>query len=125
MRGRYGRRRKGLRDWYVIAAQPAPAPHLAHPEGFAALHMVLITMPRVCRSCEHFPNGLDLEGKIRNAQDGIEAAEKKVVGSSCCPIIQHLWGLGVAPSCMGQHLWGLGVGPSSMEVFTLFRCVFF
>ena len=26
------------RDWYVIAEQPAPAPHLARPEGWAALH---------------------------------------------------------------------------------------
>jgi len=25
------------REWYVIAEQPAPAPHLAHPEGCAAL----------------------------------------------------------------------------------------
>ena len=25
------------RDWYFIAEQPAPAPHLAHPEGCAAL----------------------------------------------------------------------------------------
>jgi len=28
------------RDWYLIAKQPAPAPHLARPEGRAALtHM--------------------------------------------------------------------------------------
>ena len=28
------------RDWYFIAEQPAPAPHLARPEGRAALtHM--------------------------------------------------------------------------------------
>ena len=25
------------RDWYIIAEQPAPAPHLARPEGRAAL----------------------------------------------------------------------------------------
>ena len=25
------------RDWYFIAEQPAPASHLAHPEGCAAL----------------------------------------------------------------------------------------
>ena len=42
------------RDWYVIAEQPAPAPHLAHPEGCAALRIVLVTVPRVSRSCEHF-----------------------------------------------------------------------
>ena len=35
------------RDWYFIAEQPAPAPHLAHPEGCAALLIVLVTVPRV------------------------------------------------------------------------------
>ena len=35
------------RDWYLIAEQPAPAPHLAHPEGCAALRIVLVTVPRV------------------------------------------------------------------------------
>jgi len=38
----------GARDWcfrdlYFIAEQPAPAPHLAHPEGCAALSIVLVT----------------------------------------------------------------------------------
>ena len=41
------------RDWCFIAEQPAPAPHLAHPEGCAALRIVLVTVPRVSRSCEH------------------------------------------------------------------------
>ena len=51
------------RDWYFIAEQPAPAPHLAHPEhpeGCAALRVVLVTVPRVSRSCELFPDGFDL-----------------------------------------------------------------
>ena len=48
------------RDWYFIAEQPAPAPHLAHPEGCAALRIVLVTVPRVSRSCELFPDGFDL-----------------------------------------------------------------
>jgi len=39
---------------------PAPAPHLADPEGCAALHIALVTVPRVSRSCEHFPDGFDL-----------------------------------------------------------------
>ena len=43
-------------DWYFIAEQPAPA----HPEGCAALRIVLFTVPRVSRSCEHFPDGFDL-----------------------------------------------------------------
>jgi len=38
------------RDWYFVAEQPAPAPHLAHPEGCAALRVVLVTLPRVSRS---------------------------------------------------------------------------
>ena len=29
-----------LRDWYFIAEQPTPAPHLAHPEGCAAIRVV-------------------------------------------------------------------------------------
>ena len=48
------------RDRCFVAEQPAPAPHLAHPEGCAALRIVLVTMPRVSRSCEHFPDGFDL-----------------------------------------------------------------
>ena len=47
-------------DWYFIAEQPAPAPHLAQPEECAALRIVLVTVPRVSRSCEHFPDGFDL-----------------------------------------------------------------
>ena len=34
-------------DWYFIAEQPAPAPHLAHPEGCAALRIALVTVPRL------------------------------------------------------------------------------
>ena len=43
-----------------IEEEPALAPHLAHPEGCAALHIVLVTVPRVSRSCEHSPDGFDL-----------------------------------------------------------------
>ena len=35
------------RDWHCNAEQPAPAPHLAHPEGCAALRIVLVTVPCV------------------------------------------------------------------------------
>ena len=48
------------RYWYFIAEQPAPALHLAHPEECAALRIVLVTVPRASRSCEHFPDGFDL-----------------------------------------------------------------
>ena len=54
-----GRRRvrgKNERDWYLIVEEPAPASHLAHPEGCAALRIVLLTVPRVSRACEHFPD---------------------------------------------------------------------
>ena len=48
------------RHWYFIAEEPAPAQHLPHPEGCAALLIVLVTVPRISRSCEHFPDGLEL-----------------------------------------------------------------
>ena len=35
------------RDWCFITEQPAPAPHLAHPERCADLRIVLVTVPRV------------------------------------------------------------------------------
>ena len=35
------------RDRFFIAEDPAPAPHLAYPEGCAALRIVLVTVPRV------------------------------------------------------------------------------
>ena len=53
-------RRQNLKDWYFIAEQPAPAPHLAHPEECAAPQSVLVAVPRVSRSREHFPDGFDL-----------------------------------------------------------------
>ena len=43
-----------LRDWCFIAEQPAPAPHLAHPGKCAALRILLVTVPCVSCSCEHF-----------------------------------------------------------------------
>ena len=33
---------------------------LAHPNGCAALRIVLVTVTRVSRSCEHSPDGFDL-----------------------------------------------------------------
>ena len=51
----------GERDWYSIAEQPAPAPHLAHPEGCTVLRIVLVILPLVSRSDEHFPDGFDLQ----------------------------------------------------------------
>ena len=55
-------RKQSTRVWYFIVEQPAPAPapHLAHPERYATLRIVLISVSRVSRSCEHFPDGFDL-----------------------------------------------------------------
>ena len=38
------------RNWYFIAEQPAPAPHLAHPKECAALRFVLGDKVEVERS---------------------------------------------------------------------------
>ena len=43
------------RDMYFIGKQPAPAPHLAHPGGYAALRVVLVTVP-----CVYVPRGTRL-----------------------------------------------------------------
>ena len=53
-------RRNLYRDWYSIAEKPAPALHLAHPEGCAALRILLVAVPRVRHSFEHFSDGFDL-----------------------------------------------------------------
>jgi hypothetical protein len=64
----------GSRDWYSIAEQPAPVPHLAHPEECAALRIVLVNVPRVSRSCEHSPDGFDLHILARAGKTPEEAA---------------------------------------------------
>ena len=33
-----------VRDWYFFTIQPAPPPHIARPEGCAALRVVLVTV---------------------------------------------------------------------------------
>ena len=48
--------RPATRDFFFIAEQLARAPHLAHPEGFAAPRIVQVTEPHVSYSGEHFPN---------------------------------------------------------------------
>ena len=47
------------RDWYFIAEQPAPASHLAHSKGCAALRTVLVTVSCVSRSWKHFQDEFD------------------------------------------------------------------
>ena len=48
------------RDWHFSAEHPAPTSYHAHLHGCAALRIVLVTVPHVSRSCEHFPDGFDL-----------------------------------------------------------------
>ena len=54
---------------------PAPAPHLAHPERCAALRIVLVTVPRVSRSCEHHPDGFNRH-LIRNTDPNQRAGTR-------------------------------------------------
>jgi len=53
-----------LRDWHFIAEPSAPASHLAHPGGCAALRIVLVTVPRVSRSCKIFSESLSLRWRV-------------------------------------------------------------
>jgi len=86
------------RDWYSIAQQPAPAPHLARPEARAALRIVLMTVPRVSRSCEHFPEGFDPHLLPRQVTQNLSTAYK----------------------CLGQVLWVSQPGRPAQE--TASRC---
>jgi len=45
--------------FFFVAEQSASALHLARPEGRVALRIVLVTLPDVSRSFEHFLDGLD------------------------------------------------------------------
>jgi hypothetical protein len=56
-------------DWYLIAEQPAPAPLPARPEGCAALRAVLDPVPRVSRSCAHFPDGFEATQTLVETRD--------------------------------------------------------
>ena len=40
----YGRQYRRERDWYLIAEQLVPAPHLARPEKRAAVRIVLVAV---------------------------------------------------------------------------------
>ena len=63
------------------------APHLAHPEGCAALRIVLVTVPRVNRSCEHFPDGSDLH-LLRESGKDLELGEGDRGGEGCgCDVV--------------------------------------
>ena len=59
-----------------MAAQPAPAPHLAHRDGCAVLHIVLVTVPRVSRSCEHL-SGTDRKNQVNSHSHFFGRSENK------------------------------------------------
>ena len=103
------------RDWYFIAEQPAPAPHLAHPEGCAAVAPAMQGTSRVIpspflepffRSWSHFEGIYRQKLTTKLNCDG---------GSPASPVLsgvlmqtpwfpeQLLWRLRV-------KVWGLGLG---------------
>ena len=77
-------------------------PHLAHPEGCAALRIVLVAVPRVSRSCKHFPDGFNLhflqfrreaskgwaeeERRLPKEGAGIEEREEERIAHPCLPL---------------------------------------
>ena len=69
--------RDAERAWSLITEQAAPAPHLAYPEGRAALRTVLVTVPRVSRSCEK------KNGWIRSPPPTMWGLELRVEGTGC------------------------------------------
>ena len=82
-----------------IAEQPALAPHLAHLGGCAALGIVLVTVPRVSRSCEHFPIGFDphlLHHPLQNAR----------LRGEC--VVRRVWGARCRVQGVGFRVWGVG-----------------
>ena len=64
-----------MRDRYFVAGQPAPSPHLARQYRRAALRIVLVTVPRVGRSCEQFPHGFDVH--LLQLCDALTMVEKE------------------------------------------------
>jgi len=87
---------------FFIAKQPAPAPHLAHPEGIAALRIVLVTAPRVSRSCEHFPDGFDLH-LLQGPHSGLQRdfVKNPLANNPQNPTVLHLEGQRVLPTDTG------------------------
>ena len=97
-------------DWYDIFEQTAPAPHLAHPEGCAAVRIVPVTVPRASRSCKHFQDGFDVHllQRVRTAPVRITsrgahrpAAEREFFIDNLLVripfIIDMIWWSGLAP----------------------------
>jgi len=66
--------------------------HLAHPEGCAALRIVLVTVPRVSRFCEHFPDGSDLHPPHQGKQQPEEAhTPDQMEPQGLKPFHMHTW----------------------------------
>ena len=88
------------RSSYLIAEQPAPVPRLAHPDGCAVLRTVLVTVPRVSRSCENFRDRFDLH-LLRPTG---ETAWKVRMTSCVAPAHPQLFKMGaVTPLCPFPH----------------------
>ena len=77
---------------YFIAEQAAPASHLTYLEGCSALRLVLITVPRVCHSYEHFPDGFDLhllQVAAKNTELGALELTRNILAIIECGRIQQ------------------------------------
>ena len=109
--------RNSERDWYFIAKQPAPTPHLAHPEGCAALCIVIVTVPRVSRSCELCPDGGSGTSPL-SASPGYEPppttlgvmSPPTTLSDSPHLVTLHIWRLstfGKSPYLATLHIWRL------------------
>ena len=107
------------RDWYFIAERTAPAPHLAHPEGCAAQRIVLVSVPRINRSCAHIPDGFDLLHPFKHSHRSYVGGWRWCLGvmeliKISCSLCEPLWNecgthkTGKAvfwPLLSGQRLW--------------------
>ena len=99
-----GGSRGGKRDWFLISEQPAPAPHLAHPERCAALRIFLVTVPRVSRSCEHFPGGFDLHLLRRRGKGGYLLGSADMARSDTACTGNDFKRFNIFPESQGQNL---------------------
>ena len=80
------------------------APHLAHPEGCAALRIVPLTAPRVSHSCEHSPDEFDLrllqphtphpQVPDGEAREVIRAQAMQILRQASPPVSHIYWGVG-------------------------------
>jgi len=92
----------GLQRLVFTAEQPAPAPHLAHPEGCAALYIVLVTVPRVNLRLK------DLDGPVTRVKE-----KQKKVSVGFAPSSRQAPPAHSLVSGFGIRVTGVGRGAST------------